>query len=297
VRHRTTSSSAAFALAAIATTWGFIGLIVRQVDLPAVAIVAARCWLGAVGIGIGLLVHGWRTGARPPRPTRPVLTALAGVVLAAHWLLLVAAQQRAPLGTVMLVMYLSPVLVAVLAPRVLGETVPPATKLALAVAVVGLALLARPEPGALDGLLLAVGAGVTFAAWTLICKSVVGEVGGVRLSFFNMGIAGVVLAPWALLVDWGTPQASWSWLLVLGLGMTALLGPLYLVVLNHLPASTASVLLYFEPVSTLMLAWAFLGEEPSPLTLLGGALIVAGGIIVLRQPSSENTEVLSHVPG
>ena len=149
----------------------------------------------------------------------------------------------------------------------------------------------------MDGLLLAVGAGVTFAAWTLICKSVVGEVGGVWLSFFNLGIAGLVLAPWALLVDWGTPQASWSWLLVLGLGMTALLGPLYLVVLDHLPASTASVLLYFEPVSTLVLAWVFLGEEPAPLTLLGGALIVAGGIIVLRQPSSENVEVLSHVPG
>jgi drug/metabolite transporter (DMT)-like permease len=288
---------AALALAAIASTWGFIGLIVRQVDLPAVAIVAARCWLGALGIGVGLLIYTRRTGARVPRPARPILTVLTGVVLAVHWLLLVEAQQRAPLGTVMLVMYLSPVIVAVLAPRVLGETVPPTTKLALGVAVAGLALLARPEPGALDGFALAVGAGVAFAAWTLMCKAVVADLGGFWLGFSNLSVAGLVLAPWALLVDWGPPQASWSWLLVLGLGMTALLGPLYLVVLDRLPASTASVLLYFEPVSALLLAWAFLDEEPTPLTLIGGALIVCGGIVVLRQPRTAEVEVMSHVPG
>ena len=294
---RSESSSAALALAAIATTWGFIGLIVRQLDLPAVAIVAARCWLGAIGIGLGLAVYAWRTGARPPRPSRPWLTAACGVLLAVHWLLLVAAQQRAPLGTVMLVMYLAPVLVAVLAPRVLGETVAPTTKLALVLAVAGLMLLARPAPGAVDGFLLAVGAGVTFAAWTLVSKAVVAELGGFWLGFSNLGIAGMVLAPWALLVDWGTPAWSWSWLLVLGLGMTALLGPLYLVVLDHLPASSASVLLYLEPVSTLALAWMILGETPTPLTLAGGSLIVAGGVIVLRHPAAQHTEMVSHVPG
>ena len=186
----------------------------------------------------------------------------------------------------MLVMYLSPVLVAALAPRVLGELVPPATKVALGLAVAGLALLARPEPGAMDGFLLAAAAGVTFAAWTLMSKAVVADVGGFWLGFSNLSIAGLVLAPWALLVEWGPPKASWSWLLVLGLGMTALLGPLYLVVLDHLPAATASVLLYLEPVSTLLLAWAILGERPAPLTMVGGALIVGGGVLVLRNTTA-----------
>jgi hypothetical protein len=54
------------ALAGIATTWGFIGLIVRQIDLSAVAIVAGRCWLGAAGIGLGL-----SSCAGGPAPGRP----------------------------------------------------------------------------------------------------------------------------------------------------------------------------------------------------------------------------------
>ena len=145
--------------------------------------------------------------------------------------------------------------------------------------------------------MLAVIAGVLFAAWTLASKAVVADVGGMWLGFSTIGIAGLVLAPWALLAEWGEPQVSWSWLLVLGLGMTALLGPLYLMVLDRLPASTASVLLYLEPVSALLLAWLFLGEDPGGVTLVGGALIVAGGVIVLRQPTVADTEVLSHVPG
>ena len=33
-----------------------------------------------------------------------------------------------------------------------------------------------------------------------------------------------------------------------------------------------------EPLSALLLAWLFLGESPTVLTLVGGALIVTGGI-------------------
>jgi hypothetical protein len=38
------------------------------------------------------------------------------------------------------------------------------------------------------------------------------------------------------------------------------------------------VLAYLEPVSSVLLAWALLGEEPSPRTLAGGALVLAAGL-------------------
>jgi drug/metabolite transporter, DME family len=295
---RRSSSPAALALAAIAAGWGVIGLIVRQLELPAVAVVAARCWLGATTIGLGLAVHARRTGARPPATRRPWLIAGCGVVLAVHWSCLVAAQQRAPIGTVMLVMYLAPVLVGLLAPRVLGENVAPTTKVALGLAALGLALVARPEPGAVDGLVFALAAGVTFAVFTLVCKVAVADAGGYWLGFSNLGIAGLVLAPWALAADWGAPEVSWWWLVVLGVLLTGVLTPLYLVMLGRLPASSGAVLLYLEPVSAVVLAWLVLGEDPGPLTLVGGVLIVAGGVIVARSSeTAAETEVMSHVPG
>jgi len=58
------------------------------------------------------------------------------------------------------------------------------------------------------------------------------------------------------------------------------------------------VLLYLEPLSALLLAWVFLSETPTAMTLVGGTLIVAGGIIVLRKTTADaDTEALSHVPG
>ena len=52
-------------VAAIAVAWGFVGLLVRWVDLPAVAIVTSRCALAAVTIGVVLAAQ--TAGPRPAR--------------------------------------------------------------------------------------------------------------------------------------------------------------------------------------------------------------------------------------
>lgn len=283
--------SAALGIAGIAASWGAIGVIVRQVDLPAVAIVAARCWLATLTILLVAATHQRRTSA--PAATRawlrlpqPVLVTLLGVLLAGHWLLLVGAQQRAPIGTVLLLTYLAPVVVALLAPVVVHEHVPRRTLAAMGVALAGTVLLARPEPGQGTGIALAIAAGLSYAAITLLSKRVVGAVGGVRLAAVQLGVAGLVLVPAALLVSWGPPSADWLWLVVLGVVFTGALGPLYLVLLGRLPVATVGVLTYLEPVSAVLLAWLFLDEEPSAAMLAGGVLIVGAGLAVLAGRSA-----------
>jgi drug/metabolite transporter (DMT)-like permease len=279
------SRRAALAVFAVAAAWGAIGIIVRQLELPAVAIVAARCWLATLAIAGAYGV--WRAARGRSAPVftglpQPAKVVVLGVLLALHWVFLVAAQQRAPIGTVLLITYLAPVLVAVLAPRVLGEHVPAITFVSLGVAMVGVLLLARPQPGQGVGLLLAFGAAVSYAAITLLSKRIVGAVGGIRLGFFQLGIAGVVLTPFAAGAPWGGLGWDWLWLVLLGVVFTGVLGPLYLVLLNRLPASTVGVIAYVEPVSAVLFAWAFLAEVPGVLTVVGGALIVAAGIMVVR---------------
>src|SRR6478609_2333674 len=120
-------------MAAVAVGWGTIGVLVRAVALPSLAIVASRVTIGAAGLGLYLLV---RRDREAPRlfGFQPVRTAATGVLLAGHWSALFAALQRAPIGTVLLITYLAPVLVALAAPRVLGERVTRDVGLALAVA-------------------------------------------------------------------------------------------------------------------------------------------------------------------
>ncbi|HEX9259044.1 MAG TPA: DMT family transporter [Acidimicrobiales bacterium] len=277
------------AVAAVAAGWGMIGVIVRQVDLPAVAIVFSRCLLASLALAAA---GGWRQHRRGEplmAPLRslpsPALLVGLGALLAVHWLCLVGAQQRAPLGTVLLLTYLAPVIVAVLAPRVLGEHVPRVTVVALAVALAGTVLLAKPGKGEGLGIALAVAAGVTYAAMTLLSKLVVGRVGGARLGFVQLSVATTVLALPAALADWGQPRWEWLWLVVLGVFFTGVLGPLYLVLLSRLPASTVGVLTYVEPVSAVVLAWLLLDETPAGRTVAGGMLVVLAGIMVIRSAS------------
>ena len=158
-------------MAGIAACWGFIGVLVRWVDLPAVAIVFSRCALAAVTLGVFLGLRHLRSAPRAAATVSPVPVRrrkaprwgllLLGVALAVHWLLLAAAQQRAPLGTVLLITYLAPVIVTCLAPHLLRERVPGRTYLAAGLGLAGIAVLVRPGTGFGAGEALALGAAGT----------------------------------------------------------------------------------------------------------------------------------------
>ena len=196
-------------LVAVCSGWGSIPLVVRHVHLSAPAIVLARVWVAAAGLAVALAVDGRRH--RPSRRPRlfsvaPARCVLAGALLAAHWTAMFAGYRRAPADTVVFVVFLAPVGVAALAPRLLGERTSARALAALAVAVAGLALIAGPS---VDG---AAAAGVAFAglsalgfvALVLVSKPLAETYGGLRASLIEMAVAGVVLLPIA------APGTHWS---------------------------------------------------------------------------------------
>jgi len=161
----------------------------------------------------------------------------------------------------------------------------PTTWLALAVAVVGTALVADPGGDIGTGVWWALAAAVTYAIVFLIDKTLAAEVGGLRLANNKLVIAGVLLVPLVLFADVDTSDASWGWLVVLGLVHTAFGLAVILDVLARIPATVAAVLLYLEPASAVLFGWWWLGEQPTFATIVGGLLIVAAGLIVGWRPA------------
>ena len=74
-------------IAGCALTWGFVGIIVREVELPALTIVFFRVALSSAAVALILLAVGRRDLLR--RPPREVVA--LGVLLAIHWSLYFAA--------------------------------------------------------------------------------------------------------------------------------------------------------------------------------------------------------------
>ena len=80
------------------------------------------------------------------------------------------------------------------------------------------------------------------------------------------------------------------------LGLLYLIGPgsllaltCYVIALRRLPAATVSTYAYVNPVVAVSLGALFLGERPTPATLVGGVVVVASVAMLLirrAQPSA-----------
>ena len=280
-----------YALIATTTTWGTVPLIVRSVDLPPAAIVAARFWFAALAL---TAVLAWeRRNNRVSGP--PIWSVSRGravavcLVLVVHWLSEIAAYQHAPIGTALFIIFLAPIGIAAFAPTVLGEHIDRQTIVALALAVAGFAFMSRnalASSGA-DGLALSLLAAVTFVALILLNKPLADTYGGIRAAQMQMTGAGVLIVPFVLTADIGTPHAAWLWLVVLGVVHTGVAISVYLSCLSVVGATITGVLGYLEPTTAVLWAWLVLGESPSAATLVGGAAILGAGLLVVRNERPE----------
>jgi inner membrane transporter RhtA len=205
-----------------------------------------------------------------------------GVVTAGMTLLFMAAALRIPLGTTSALEFLGPLSVAVIRGSKGGRW------WAL-VAAGGVAALTEPWQGGTDplGVLLALGAGVCWAAYILLTQRAGDEVSGLQALAVSMPVAAIATT---LLVGPAVfSHLDWR-LLLMGAGL-ALLMPvvpfsLELLALRRLKAATFGTLMSLEPAIAAMIGFMVLGQVPAFSAVVGVALVVAAGIGVTIQDNA-----------
>jgi len=277
-RHTTGSLT----VAACALSWGFVAILVRAVDLPAMAIVFYRVALAAATIALVLALSGRRDLFR--LPSRPVL--LLGILLALHWSFFFAAIQQTSVASAVLVTYVAPVLVAILARPLLGERLSRVSVGALGVALVGVALVSLASGSGSGGVraagvLLATGAAVSMAFLLVLVKRYAANVHPVTVVLYESAVAAIVLSPAAALAGLDLEPTDVGYLLLLGVVLTAAVDIAFIGGLRWVPATTTSILMYLEPVSAALLAALLLGEPIGGQVVVGGIAIVAAGMAVV----------------
>ena len=261
--------------------WGSIGVVVKKLDVSAPVLVFFRLSLGAASIVAIWAARGRLHELRLHASRR--LVAVSGVVLALHWIAFFEAYKRLSVASTILIVYVGPVLIAAAAPFVLNERLQRRTLYALALSVAGIALIARPSgaSGHALGYLAAGVAAVLFAVLVLMLKKAAPGNAPQAVVVWELGIAALVVAPWLAGASAHQIAHALPGLLTLGVVHTGLIGILYVAALAQLPAQQVSILVYLEPVTAVLWAWGVLGEKPSGLTLVGGALIVAAGLLIV----------------
>ena len=127
------------------------------------------------------------------------------------------------------------------------------------------------------GILLALGAAVFYATVVLLNKFIK-NVEGIHRTFLQFLAATVVLLPYVLLTSGVTvfriDGIGLLNLLTVGLIHTGVTYCLYFSALREIPGQEAAILSYVDPLVAVLASVTVLGEEITPLQILGGALIL-----------------------
>lgn len=288
------------AVASLAASWGLIAVIVTKVDLDAQVLVFYRLAFAGVTLGAAAVVA--RRLSRLRLTRHRAWIAAIGVTLAAHWFLYFATIKLSSVAAAVLMAYLAPLAIALVAPLVLPER---RSRVALAAVVpagagVALVALGGSGGGAVRPLALVTGllTALTYAALVLMTKRIAADVPVIALSFWNYAVAAVAVSPLLLGAERVLPTGGeLPAVLALGVVFTAVSGYLYIWFLRHVTAQTIGILAYIEPVSAALLAWALVGEALGRQVVAGGALVIAAGAtVVFLEPADAASPETAPVP-
>lgn len=273
--------------------WGTTGPLSTALYKQGEAITGIGFWRLVLGLA-GFLIYGlFRPQLFRIDRTAWLLVGLGGGALVAVF---EVAYQFGIAGTgvagAAALLYVAPVLVAILAKPILGEQLT-TLRIGLAVAVmVGAALTVQggshgagtaavPLPSLIEGVAGGLFAMASYAGTTLLARFAVPRYGALQVLFLEI-VGGIVVLGVVLPLVGHAPApphspGAWTYLLLLSLGSVLAANFLFFAAVQRIDAAPTAVAATIEPVVGTLLALFLLDQQ---LTMLGwlGLLMVVGGV-------------------
>ncbi len=279
----------------VAILWGSAFPVTRVLleEMPPLGAAAWRTLIAASGVALFAALRGefGRLRPAPGHRLRLAVLALLGGALFLMTMNFAVFLTGASITSFVAGTY--PLLAVVVATFLLGEPLGRRGVVALGVAAVGLALLARPGGAHVElaGVLVALGAALSFAVYLGLARRWADRdrLPTLTVAFYLLVSSVVVTSALQVVVDPGAlvPQLSvtgWAALLWLALPASALPHVLVIATLRRLPAGRAAPFLLLMPISGTVIAALLLGERLDLVQLAGAGLILAGiGAATLRR--------------
>jgi drug/metabolite transporter (DMT)-like permease len=185
------------------------------------------------------------------------------------------------------------------------ERVRPAHWLALGLSLIGVGLVVMGGSNlsgfSLRGDLLAVGAALTWAGYTVLLRPLLGRYSAARISALVILIGAVILAPVTVVQvanqDFGSLGGlRWGAWVYSTIGPLLVTNWLYFRALHRVGAARATLYMYLQPFLGAVFAAWLLGEKLVAIQLIGGAVIV-GGVALGRAVAARRLPVEVEPPG
>ena len=258
--------------------WSTVGLGIRLIEE---AVVWQILFYRSISLSVFLyIVIRIRSGESPFTQLRRVgfPAVVAGLALVAAYSGGIYAIQSTSVANAMLLFATAPFMAAVLGRVVLAEAVRPATWIAIAVAIAGIAVMVADKSGdvAIKGSLAALGSAFGFAVFTVALRW--GKSGEMLPSIFLSGVFAIVITFLVCQVlEFPVTLSVRDGSIAMGMGVFQVGAGLILYTLGSrsLPAAELTLLSLAEVLLGPLWVWLFLGETAAFNTLVGGVILLA----------------------
>jgi drug/metabolite transporter (DMT)-like permease len=213
-------------------------------------------------------------------PLHPWIQILRGLCLLSSTFFFFLCIKTNPIPNALALLFVSPLIVTLLSPIVLGEKFGLKRLLATLCGFGGVLVVLQPNSGEFQpSLLYALAAGFSYALYILLTRKVSTTSSPLMTLFYTALVGTVAISPWVPGV-WVTPDSE-AILTSAAIGLIAATGH-FLVILScqYAPASTVSPFNYTEIIGATMLSYLFFGYLPNAIVWLGITIICASGIYI-----------------
>ena len=224
---------------------------------------------------------------RLPRAGDLGILALAGLLgITGYHLLLNFGEQTVSAGAASILIATGPIFTAVMATAFLRERLTVLGWVGVALAFSGDAVIALKAGGGLrlePAALLVLGAAVCTAAYFVVGKQPLRHYTALEFTTYAVWLGTLPMLAFLPGFLRQLPRATTSstlTVLYLGVFPGALAYVLWSYALARLPASLCASFLYFQPVVAMIIAFAWIREVPSAQALVGGAISIAGVVLL-----------------
>ncbi len=262
---------------------------VRAEGVPAVAIAALRLTFASLALAPFVWTRARGEWARLARRDF-ALAMLAGVLLALHFAFWISSLDYTSVMSSVVFVSTNPIFVGLASVVLLRESLQRGTILGIVIAVIGGALIALSDleqtgTESLQGNLLALAGAVTVSGYLLIGRRLRKQLSLLAYIGLVYSTAAVVLL--AMAIAMGANLLAYSmtgyvWVALLAAGPQLIGHTSYNWALKYVSATFVTVTLLAEPIGATLLAIPILAQIPSPIKVVGGALILAGIYLAAR---------------
>ena len=237
-----------------------------------------------VSFGMVVVVLGPVGTTRALACNRLWLQILRGLLLLLSTLFNFLALRHLPLVITVSIMFSAPLMITALSVPILKETVGIRRWMAVLAGFIGVLVILRPGLGGLHwSAVFSALAALSFSLYSITTR-LVSYTDSSKTSWVYSALVATALITPVLPFVWQSPGDLTSWALMLSMGLYGGIGH-YLMIAAHqrAPSSVLAPFIYTHIISMATAGYLLFGDVPTPMTLVGVAIIIASGLYVLHR--------------